>query len=103
MIDNPIAHYFLLAGEIIFTKKDDLTPYSSRLNTVLISEDSRIPVAMLGRAQQTLQVQFFKDMGDSELTVINVVILAVQHLGQFTNADFHAPPVGHEKKPIEVN
>lgn len=92
--DPERQEYFMVAGELIFRRKDDETPHVMKLNTVIMSKDGRIAVAQLGRAQQGLQMEFHRRMQDPELEVIDVVLLNLMRLGQFTPEEFNAAPPG---------
>jgi len=92
---NALEHYFMVTGQIVFRAPDaeeDTAPNSILVNAVITSPDGRIAVQQLGRAQQALQLQFFKKMGEAQLTVLDVVIMALMPLGVFTAAAFHAVP-----------
>jgi hypothetical protein len=92
--------YILVAGEIVFQMNEDEPPNAIRLNTVVTSRDGRVSVQHIGRAQQALQLQFFKRMGDPNLKVLDVVILAITPLGEFTPEEFNAAPSGTEMRSV---
>jgi hypothetical protein len=102
MDNNPpkVYHYHLVAGEIIFRHKEDEPLNAVRLNTVIQTLDGRVAARQIGLAQQSLQKQFFKNMNDATLTVIDVVILLMTNLGQFTQEQFHARPEGMTQQEI---
>lgn len=87
-------HYYLVAGEIFYQTPDDEQMGAMRLNCVVMSKDGRLSVAHIGRAQQALQAQFFRMIGNTNPNIVNVVIIAFNPLGEFTNAEFNAPPEG---------
>lgn len=89
------SHYFLFTGLIVFKAEgvDDIG--SAMVNSVVMSDDGNLPVQLLGRAQQTLQMQFHKQAQDpTKLAVINVAITAIMPLGKFTPSEFNALPPG---------
>ncbi len=95
--DTPkTEHYHLITGEILCRAKDGDNVQGVRLNAIITSDDGKLPVALIGRAQQALQMQFFKRMNDPEIQVVDVVILGVSPLGEFTHEAFHAVPAGVE-------
>ena len=99
------VNYFLLTGEIVFINPADdaPTPYAIRLNTLLTSPDGNITEMLIGRAQQSLQLQFFNGR-EPTLQVQDVVILTVAPLGRMTAEEFHKRPEGMvmtEQKPPE--
>lgn len=95
-------HYWLFTGEILFRAKEDEPIMSMRLNTIVTDRMKKIPVALIGKAQQGLQMQFFKKLNDPTMQVVDVVILGIQHLGHFTSKEFHAPPEGQALAKMET-
>jgi hypothetical protein len=97
------SHYFLFAGKIIFVAEGEDDIGSAEVNSVVMSDDGNLPIALLGRAQQTLQMQFHEQANDpTKLKIINVVITAIMPLGKFTPSEFNALPPGmkvQEKTP----
>lgn len=93
-------HYFLVAGELVFRTKESEVPNAVRMNTVVMSADGKLPAAQIGRAQQALQLHFFQRMQDPELKVVDVVILSLMPLGEFTPEEFNATPPGLEKREM---
>jgi hypothetical protein len=86
--------YFMVASEVIFRAKDAEVSNTVLLNTLVISKDGKFPVTLIAKAQQATQFQFFKRMEDPTLVVLDVVIIALMNLGQFTDAEFNAAPEG---------
>lgn len=89
-------HYHLISGEIFFRHKNSEEILTTRLNGVLADPNREIPVRLLSKAQQILQLQFFQMMGDEakDTNVVNCVILNFSYLGEFTSAEFHKEPEG---------
>lgn len=87
-------HYHLVAGEIVFRMTEDDPPSALRLNSVIISDDGRIPVRLLSRAQQSLQMQFHKRFEGLPPKVLDVVVVGLFPLGLFTKEEFNAAPEG---------
>lgn len=101
-MSNPNAPLYraIVAGEIIFSEKDSDIVNSIRLNTMIVHTDSNIPARLIGKAQQSLQLLFFKRMDDAAkqsgiaapvINVHDVVILNVSPLGWATEEEFNAP------------
>jgi hypothetical protein len=86
-------HWFLVAGEVVFTGSEpDVPPFMAHVNTVVSSRDGRLPMIAIGRCQQQIQMQFFKEVGSPDYKVTKVVILNIMPLGVFTNEEFNARP-----------
>lgn len=83
-------HYFLLCGEIVYQMPERKEFEMTRLNTVAISKDGQLTAAHIGRAQQAMQVNFFKRINDPAAQVLDLVILSIASLGQFTAEEFNA-------------
>lgn len=102
-------NYYLISGEIVFQPKDapeDALPNAIRINGVVVSSDGRFAVPQIGRAQQTLQMNFFARMGEeNKPEILDVVILGIIPLGSFTAEEFNKPPspiVGTEAPSEEL-
>lgn len=80
-------HYYLVTGEVVFT--DDGAIHSTNVNGIIVLEENRIPVSELGKAQQILQLNFFKQMNNESLEIQNVVLSNFSYLGKFSKDDFH--------------
>lgn len=89
-------HHFLIAGNVVFLNKETEQPGSVPLNGVLITDTTDLPARSLSKAQQILQLNFFKSTGISanEVQVVDVVLMSFIYLGQFTEAEFKQPPAG---------
>lgn len=88
-------HYFLVCGEVIFHTADEQVG-TIRLNAIVTHEKPTIPVRLIGKAQQALQLNFFKKLEDAAATVVDVVIINFSDLGKMTEKEFHAAPAGME-------
>jgi hypothetical protein len=93
--------YYMVTGEVVFRAKDDENLRMLRINAVVMSKDGRFAVAQIARAQQALQLQFLNRMQDADLEVLDVVILALMPLGEFTAEEFNAAPEGMELRPMQ--
>lgn len=87
-------HHHLVAGEIVFKQKDHDNIHSVRVNGVLIDPEKEIPVRLLGKAQQILQLNFHQRMQDENIEVLDVVLTNFVYLGHFTQEEFHRVPEG---------
>jgi hypothetical protein len=86
-------HYFLIAGQVIFHTKDGETG-QVMLNGIVTNDTRNFPARLIGKAQQILQLLFFKKIEDPTVTVVDVPIYSVSHLGIMTEKEFHAAPEG---------
>lgn len=93
--------YYLVAGEIVFAKAAGESSNSVLMNTLVITPDSRFAVAQIAKAQQAMQFQFIQRMNNPNLQILDVIILSLMPLGEFTDAEFNAAPAG--MKIEEVN
>jgi hypothetical protein len=87
-------HHFLIAGNVLFQNKTSQDFGSVPLNGVLISDRKDIPAASLAKAQQILQMRFYKNMGNAEeVVIVDVVLQSIVYLGEFTEEEFQANAV----------
>lgn len=100
---NRIAqHHYLVAGEITFAEQQDDQSFIQnlvKLNCVIYSEKNKIRVQELGKAQQTLQMQFFKQLGNdpkllARMQITNVCVLGMTYCGHMSQEEFNAAPEG---------
>lgn len=93
-------HFHLITGEIVFRhQKDENSQINAiRVNGVLADENRALPARLLGKAQQILQLNFHNHMQDASIEVLDVVLVNFSHLGEFTEAEFHATPEGTKLK-----
>lgn len=88
-------HHFLVAGNVLFLNNPSGNMGSVPLNGILLTDTKDIPAASLAKAQQVLQIRFFKQVENSaEVTVMDVVLQTITYLGEFTEEEFQAPPQG---------
>lgn len=100
-------HFYLVYGLVQFTRTDPETkevenngaPYQLELNAIVSNDIPALPAHMLGRAQQALQMNMAKQVGDDmpNLTVVDVVLRSTSYLGAMTDAEFQAAPQGMQK------
>ncbi len=101
MEKNEKLHHFLLVGEIVFREPNSEQINALRVNGILIAPEKALPVRQIGKAQQVLQLNFFKRMQIPDLQVVDVVLVNIIHLGEFTQEEFHQPPEGTVLKEKE--
>lgn len=87
-------HHNLIVGEIVFKERNQENVHSIRVNGVLVNADREIPVRMLGKAQQILQLNFHQRMQDENIEVLDVVLTNFIYLGYMTQEEFHKAPEG---------
>lgn len=84
------VHYHLVTGHVYFHPKDDTEQVTSALlNAISTTDDGKITVRELGRAQQVLQMQLFQRAGVDSVVVVDVIIGSVSHLGEMTPVEFY--------------
>lgn len=96
--------YFLISGSVVFVNQPDTVNEnigSIQMNGVLISDINSIPARSLGKAQQILQINFMKQMGQSAPKIVDVSLHNFVLLGEFTHDEFHQAPEGMELKKVD--
>lgn len=86
--NNPI-HHWLVAGSVVFNRKDSDAIESINLNTIVTNKNRTVVVKNIGQAQQGLQIRLFERIGP-EATVHDVFIISVSYLGHMTPEAFSA-------------
>lgn len=97
--------YFMVAGEVVMQLGEDTLPSAIRLNTIITSSDGKFALQQIIQAQQALQFQFRKRVDDTSVKVVDVILLGLMTLGQFTTEEFNARPTGldiREMSDIQV-
>lgn len=89
-------HHYLITAEIIFQPKDQEMINAVRVNGVILIDDQNLTAAVLGKAQQIVQVNFHGRMQEESqnLTVVDVVLFGLTYLGHMTQEEFSKPPAG---------
>jgi hypothetical protein len=90
-------HYWLVAGTVMFGNKAEETIGNVSLNTTTRTDADAFPSREIGRAQQALQMLFFKRIlqeDQANIQVVDVVIISVNYLGEMTEEEFLRPPEG---------
>ena len=88
------SHYYLTAGEIIIGHKANpdapvATISNVRLNALVRTQEAGINAPLMGKAQQALQLQFFKNEELSpDMEVVDVVLLSFIYCGYQTEEEF---------------
>lgn len=85
-------HYFLISGRVIFQAGENTGDVT--LNGIVVNDTRNFPARLIGKAQQVLQVLFFKKIDPTGTNVIDVPINSVSYLGHMTEKEFHAAPEG---------
>lgn len=94
------THYYLVAGEIIYTHADQPEAIGSiRLNTMLQVDTKIIRHLELGKSQQMLQMHFHNRMQDPKFEVKDVFLYGLSYMGLMTEAEFATPPDGVQQQP----
>lgn len=94
MNPNQKNHHHLISGEIVFQQEGEEGIASIRCNGVLIADTRDLPVRLMGKAQQILQVNFHNRMKGQKIQVLDVVLMNFTYLGHMTQEEFNQPPQG---------
>lgn len=103
-MDNQVKkHHHLISGAVHFRNKDSNDIGSVPLNGVLLSDNKDIPMTSLGKAQKVLQLNFYRNaQADGKVEVVDVVLLNLVYLGEFTEAEFKAVPEGLSLQEVKT-
>lgn len=86
-------YYFLVTGTVMFATTEGETG-QVMINAIVTNKDRLFPSRLIGKAQQAIQLHFFKKINDATVTVLDVPIQNIVNLGLMTEAEFHAAPEG---------
>ena len=89
--DTEKKYWFLVSGEVLYTPKDSKEIHAVRLNGVVKSNEDKIPVKGIAKAQEVLQINFYK-LVDKEASIQGVVVYAISNLGYMTEKEFNNIP-----------
>lgn len=92
----PRFHFHMIAAEIVFRNKNDEVVNALRINGVLADSNREIPVRLLGKAQQIVQLQFHQRMQDENIEVLDVVLMNFMYLGHMTTEEFNQTPANSQ-------
>lgn len=92
--EKPQRHHYMILAEVVFKLKDSEDIQSVRQNGVMMTEEMKLPVRMIGKAQQIMQVGFMQRMQNPDIEILDVVLYSFTYLGLMTQEEFHAPPPG---------
>lgn len=81
-------YFFLACVELTFVNADKETGIT-RVNATLKSETPYVGVRLLGRAQQSTQLQLAKNLNDPNLQFLNAVFITLNPLGEMPDEEFH--------------
>lgn len=89
-------HYHLVVAEIVFKPNDQDSINAVRINGVIVDEQPQIPQRLLGKAQQIVQLNFHRKIEEesANVTILDVVLMNLIHLGHFTQEEFFKTPEG---------
>ena len=82
-------HYYLVSGSVTFRNPADESIGSFPFNTVVQNDIQAVPIRLLGKAQQALQMNFFKKTEDPSLEVVDVHLFSFSYLGWMSEQYFH--------------
>lgn len=89
-------HYHLITGEIVFRVKSSADVNATRVNGILADEGKQLPVRLLAKSQQILQINFMRSMAGQEenIEILDCILFNHTYLGEFTQDEFHQEPAG---------
>ena len=96
-VNQEPKYHHLIAGQILLTEGANPNLNSVPLNGVITTKEPLIGAHDLGRAQQTLQMLFFKKLPESMVAsvhIVDVVILGIVNMGYMTDERFLQKPDG---------
>lgn len=105
------AHYFLIAGVILFAQIDPENPEgdpqigSAPVNALVRHDATTFPVRKLAKAQQNLHKSFVTKLpveAHATLAIHDIVVTNVSYLGEMTEEEFQKEeaPVEPEAAPV---
>ena len=118
MLYNPLTSWAIIRGnaisgrrrEIFFSPNQDKKPtndiYSNRLNGVIYLKDKQVTTKGLAKAQQVLQLNFFRHNPPDTVTVRDVIISNISYLGYMSKEifeDFKIEEPKKEEKPKKIS
>lgn len=84
-------HYWLVAGKVKFHMKDDEQKIGeSEHNTLVLTDSKFFNEKSIAEAQHGLQMSFEKKIPMEIVSVVDVFILSVSHLGHMNQGEFTA-------------
>lgn len=86
-------HYYLVTAEVFFVTASQETG-SVRVNALVMNDHRQVPLHLIGKAQQSAQLQFFKKLNDATVQVLDVVIANLSYLGLMSEKEFKVVPDG---------
>lgn len=90
-------HRWLVAGKMIFTMTNEagvMEVNEVTLNAIVSAETPNVSAHHIGKAQQGLQMHFFKRFEGTDAEIKDVVILNLSYLGEATDEEFRKVPEG---------
>lgn len=94
-------HYFLVAGIIYFGVEGTEQVNSVFVNGIVTGENTNITARRIGLAQQALQMNLQSKVGDLTVSVRDVAVMNISHLGYMTQEEFQAVPEGHALQEVK--
>lgn len=85
-------HHWLVAATLQFTCSERDGMGEHHTNITITNDRFFVTANMIGKAQQTVQVQLFELMADPTLKILNVHIDSVNYLGEMSQEEFYTPP-----------
>ena len=100
---NQKKHHHLVCAEITFSVPNEKENLSTvKVNGVLLTKKKGIAMIDIGKAQQVAQQTFANSLGGREINLLDVVIIAISYLGEFTETEWKATPPGLQLVKEEI-
>jgi len=88
-VKNHRLHFWLVAGNVVINQDDNI--HSIPQNGLIATDDRNLGEYQLGKAQQVLQANCAKVLGEAP-QFVDVVLINFTYLGHMTEAEFHKRP-----------
>lgn len=97
-------HHYIVAGLLLIKASEDEGISQITLNSMVRSDVKNIPLRLVGKAQQALQVALHNrmqaDEGAPDYQVVDVVIINMVYCGFMTEEQFNATPGAELKERV---
>ena len=82
------------AVQIVFVEPGSEQVNACRVNGVMVDPGRDIPIRLLGKAQQIVQLNFHQRMQSETIEVLDVILINLMYLGHMTQEEFIKAPEG---------
>lgn len=85
-------YHYLVSAELMFFCDDREGAGTHKMNLTITNDKPFVTANMIGKAQQTLQMQLFETLSDPSLKIVNVHLAGIDYLGEMSKEEFYTPP-----------